>query len=165
MKATTATKVKFLRPETSINHKLGKIKFEEAFDALVITKAENAIAKHKNSFDAEIRAQFNEVLADFLMNYSNQLSVTDYHNISEAMFSIKSRAGLAGLNIISEVANSLYKFAEKAADILPSNGYMVVKLHLDAMIEVFENKFPKDNDLAANRLMNGLTKVALKYAN
>lgn len=162
--AQSNVNVRFLDIETSLARKLGRVKFEQIFDSTTIHKAEKTLNQHQSAFSKEVNESFNSLFAEFIILQNSNITKTEYLKFAETAFSIKSRAGIGGNDIISQIANSLYQYAEKAANICPANGYLVIKLHIDAMKEVFDNKFPKNNKYAAEKLLNGLASIAIKFA-
>ena len=157
--------VKIVKPELSINKKLGNVKFEQVFDTLTVANAEKVVVKNETVFKDETLKDF-AALGDLMKQVgSANLSSEEYKRLSALAFSIKSRAQTGGYPLASEVANSMYKFCDKAADVLSQEGYKAIKLHFDALTQVFENKFPKDDMVKSQKLVAGLEAVSKKFTN
>ncbi len=155
--------VKIVNPELLINKKLGNAKFEQAFDSTTINRTEKTVEQSQEVFKTETTADYNNLKTLFAELRENLISQTHYQKLSELAFSIKSRAATGGAPLASEVANSMYKFCDAAAAALPPNGYKVIKLHMDALMQVFEHNFGVGDAATSHKLIFGLEEVSHRF--
>lgn len=154
---------KIVNPELSINKKLGTKKFDQVFDSATIKKAEKTVEQSKEVFKSETSSDYENLKDTFKNIDEKDLDNDAYKKLAELAFSIKSRATTGGMPLASDVANSMYKFCDAAAQNLPTNVYQVIKLYMDALSEVFENNFDSNDEATKQRLVNGLEEVSKKF--
>lgn len=151
--------------ESTIHKKLGNLKFDQIFDSGKISGAERVLKQNEMVFSAATKDDFAELKKVFEEITDEKIDSETYNKIFALSFSIKSRAATGGLEIASQIANSLYKFCEKATTSLPKDGYTILRLHFSALNDVFSNKFPVHDTHKCNKLVSGLEAVANKYIN
>ena len=154
-------KTKIVKPEQSLNKKLGNIKFDEAFDKTTMSSAEESYAGKQEAFKNETLNDFARMKTVFDNLSDSTLDERMYQRISELAFSIKSRAATGGIPLASEIANSMYKFSDAARAILPKKGFVVLKLHFDSLTSIF-NATTYD-EAQKSKLVKGLEDVAKKF--
>ena len=81
--------------------------------------------------------------------------------IQSKAFSVKSRAATGGLPLASDVAKSLFEFCEKVDE----TKHAVIKVHVAALEEIFSGKFDSKDKVKAEKLLDGLRKLAQKSKN
>jgi len=145
---------------TSLHSKINSMKMDGVFDSVALSKAEGELKKLEHHFKAEIKRQYANLVATFAMTRSNTIQITDTNRIAEIAFSLKSQAGMAGLQLVSEVAKSLYELCSSLTEDVSPEVYKVIKLHVDAIIDVYEGKFTADS----SHLVRGLNALAKKFA-
>ena len=161
-----SNKGRILKPELSIHKKLGKVKFDQVYDKAAIARAEKVVADKAPLFNKKTLKDFAALkkLHNKAINES-RIDGKTYNKIAEVAFSIKSRAGTGGFPLASEVANSLYKFCEDAAKNPPRDAGTALKLHVDALEEIFENKFAVNDSQKGKKLIKGLEAISRKFLN
>jgi hypothetical protein len=160
---TQQSSTKIINTPIGVNKKLEGIKFEDAFDTTVLASAEKLMQKNVEAFRQETENVFNALSMYFFSIDSKNVTIANYVQVGELAFSIKSRGGMGGYELASEVANSLYKFCDAAAPILPKEGYKILELHFNALQQVIEEKFPQNDNAKAKKLVSGLEQVSEKY--
>lgn len=149
---------KIFKALVGINKKLGKnAKFQDVVDKATIQEAEQTASKLQIFFQQAIADDFKELKRVVERLKPHNISNREYNKIYDLSFSLKSRAGNAGLALVSKVANSLYLFCDTLLDSnFPIDGYDVVKVHFHAIEQILTAKFDSENTEKALRLLNGL---------
>ena len=160
----TENQARIVKPELSINKKLGNIKFETAFDATVVHNAEKVVEKSAEDFKANTLEDYEKLKGLFSEITPENLTSDAYHSVSSIAFSIKSRAGLGGMPIASEIANLLFKFCDVAAKSLPAEGFRVLKVYFESLSQILEGKFAANDDIRTAKLMKGLEEISKKFS-
>ena len=156
--------VRVITPELGLNKKLSGLKFNQIFDGKDIRDAENVVRKNENVFKVETAKDYMDFKTLYNSANLENLTKQDYEKFSAIAFSIKSRAGTGGFPLASEVANSLYQFCDKAAQNLPKNGYRALTMHFHAITEILEGRFEVNDEVKANKLVNGLVEISKKFS-
>lgn len=154
--------VDIIKPELSINQKLGQAKFNEVFDQKTLSEAEKAVKESERIFREETLKDFASLKAMFARLSPQQLKKEDCQKLCELAFSIKSRAATGGLPLASEIATSMYEFCDcDAAGLMDSQEcYRIIKEHFAALTQVFENN---SDTAGGKKLLKNLQKITKKY--
>lgn len=150
-------KPKIVKPKLSIKEKIGMLKFNPS--AQTISKAER---KLHDSEDMVLRA-VKEDLA-YLSNLAksgHELTPEEMARVSELAFSIRSRSGNAGYDLVTEIADSLYEYAASRTSISPET---VVQTHVSAIEAVIRDQIKDSKSETGQRLMAGLKAVIGKFS-
>ncbi len=156
--------VEITQPELAIQKKLGSIGMSKVFDIKTLQQAENIVTDSTDIFREETLRDFNQLQQRFESVDKVSVTVRDYSRISETAFSLKSRAKTGGFPLVSDIANILYQYCDKAAETRPAQGYKVLEMHFNAIREVIEGKFDATNGEKTSKLIGGLNQIARKFA-
>ena len=154
---------KIIMPDLPINKKFGNAKFEQIFDPVTIDRSEKTVDQSQEVFKSETTNDYDNLKKSFAKLPAGTINRDALLEFSELAFSIKSRAATGGLPLASEIANSMYKFCDAAYIHIPEDAYSVIKLHIDALVQVFEHGFAADNNAMAKKLVRGLEDVVHKF--
>ena len=156
----TSKKIDVNSQELGLNKKLKNVKFDAAFDKTTIQNAEKAVERSADTFLKATLDDFERLKTSFarLAATSDSEFVDD---IQSKAFSVKSRASNGGFPLASDVAKSLFEFCEKVDE----TKYAVIKVHVAALEEIFSGKFDSKDKEKADKLLDGLRKLALKSKN
>ena len=155
---------KIFKKLAGINKKLGKnAKFSEVVDPKKIQEAEATASRLQTFFMQAIADDFKEFRRVLERMKANNVTNREYNKIYDLSFSIKSRAGNAGIALASKVSNSLYRFCDTVlTSNFPINGYDVIKVHFHALEQIFTAKFDIENTQKSLQLLQGLETLCEK---
>ncbi len=156
--------VKIFKALAGINKKLGKgAKFNDVIDSSKIAEAEKTASRLQVFFQQALADDFKELKRTFEKLKPHNISNREYNKVYDLAFSIKSRAGNAGIALASKVANSLYQFCDS---VLTSSydieGYDVIRVHYHALEQIFTAKFDTEDTKKSLQLLNALQTLCEK---
>ena len=155
--------VKIFEALTGINKKLGKTKFSDVVDSKKIEEAEKVASRLEVFFQQAIADDFSELKRLFEKLRPGRITNKEYNRISDIAFSIKSRAGNAGIELASKVARSLYQFCDIVMESrFPIDGYNVIRVHYNAIEQIFSAQFDTDSQEKSIKLLTGLEALCKK---
>lgn len=148
-----------------LNEKLKNVKFEEAFDTTTVQKAEQVVKRSEDEFKKAVEEDFSQLKETFERIAADiERSQKMLDELQETAFSIKSRADTGGYGLASDVARSLFEFCEKYMFMIDSTKFITLKLHVNALDEIFKGKFDMKNKENSDKLLNGLYRLVQKSA-
>lgn len=144
-----------------LNNKLKNVKFEEAFDAKKLEKAEQQIGKSEDMFLQATRDDMLQ-LKKIFERLSAKSVRAEVEKMQDLAFSIKSRAATAGFPLASTVAKSLFEFCEKKVEELNEEKYSVAKVHMNALDQILSDSFDSNDEQKTQKLIAGLSQITAK---
>lgn len=135
--------VKFLPPDRSLHKKLGNIDLDLLLPQKVVVEAQKVIDNSTDTFLTECLAEAVQLESLVLhMQGTVQIS-TVLSEVIRLSFSVKTKAGIGGYDLVATIARSLQLFSEKIqADNLPLSDVNrhILEWHVESLKRLFDLK-------------------------
>jgi len=157
-------KAKILEPENRIKKKIGEhVDVFALIPAEVVERAEKEVEKVKDSFSNDnkkdiqnLRKIFDEMKNDMLEGRTSFDFVSA--KIAESVLDVKSRAGMCGYPLATEVATSLLKFCNKKGG-TKERDIKIIDTHISALETIYRDGITGDGGHVGRSIISELKKI------
>lgn len=149
----------FFKADTRLKEKIGNIlKNQAKLDPDALKKAESILDNSSKDFISE--AEFSLSLVVMMMNDRTKFSDEELLMIlHETAFSLKSRGGTYGFQLVSVISDMLLKYLEKINEIKPRT-FKVLESHVSSLRAVIGSQIRGDGGARGIELINNLKGLA-----